>query len=397
MDWKAVTSETCFQSKQLDLGLKEDLAFDFRVYGLRCQGGAYYAGVEHKIWLTRRLADHFQGKGSEFTMAHKPLDVVLVLPAKTRAAEAFVYAALVEMQTSQKKCELVGGWTQTSPRPSPLCCLLIKETKRNLDRECFKCGGDHFAKNCTSKLLQPTCWYPCKNCGEKLYLTSRGQTPKPKAGDDSFLSCERGDPQPDQQAVSSNSGSAGTGNKRKAEEQQGGSASTASVGRVGGAEGQEQQQGATAGAGDSASREPTRKRMRKFLKAKVCGKTYTTVSWFFGVQNPSPSRADKTREHCLRRALELQRGDAKTLKGQDFAHAERPKDLLPGRTNLPTNWTDTACESAYSRRHSGAKKLTTQLRKWKDDEEDEGQQSRGRRTVLFRVEDLEGLWGKQYE
>jgi hypothetical protein len=127
--------------------------------------------------------------------------VVLVLPAKTRAAEAFVYAALVEMQTPQKKCELAGGWTQTSPRPSPLCCLLIKETKRNLDRECFKCGGDHFAQNCASKLLQPTCWYPCKNCGEKLYLTSRGQTPKPKAGEDSFLSCERGDPQPDQQAA----------------------------------------------------------------------------------------------------------------------------------------------------------------------------------------------------
>ena len=288
MDWQAVTSETCFHCKQLDLGLKEDTAFDFRVYALRCQGGAYYAGVEHKIWLTRRLADHFQGKGSEFTKAHKPLDVVLVLPAKTRAAEALVYAALVEMQTSQKKCELVGGWTQTSPRPSPLCCLLIKETKRNLDRECFRCGGDHFAKNCTSKLLQPSCWYPCKKCGEKLFLTSRGQTPKPKAGEDSFLSCERGDSQPGQQASSnsssSSSGSTGTSNKRKAEEQQKGSTQAGSGGRGGGAGGQ-QQQGATAGAGGSAPREPLQKRMRKFLKAKVCGKTYTTVSWFFGVQN----------------------------------------------------------------------------------------------------------------
>ena len=95
--------------------------------------------------------------------------------------------------------------------------------------------------------------------------------------------------------------------------------------------------------------------------------------------------------------MELQKGDAKTLKGQEFAHAERPKELLPDRANLPTNWTDTTCESAFSQRHSGAKKLTTQLRKWKDPEEDEGQQSTARRTVLFRVEDLERLWGKQYE
>jgi hypothetical protein len=91
MDWTAVSSETCFQSKQLDLGLKEDLAFDFRVYALRCQGGAYYTGIDHKSWLTRRLADHFRGKGSEFTIAHKPakcwVEITIVLCPRIYYAE----------------------------------------------------------------------------------------------------------------------------------------------------------------------------------------------------------------------------------------------------------------------------------------------------------------------
>ena len=86
---------------------------------------------------------------------------------------------------------------------------------------------------------------------------------------------------------------------------------------------------------------------RKGVLVSVCDKPYSTLSWFLGKSNPSPSICAKVRRHCLRSALELDNGDARTLALQGFAKAPpaRAPQLLPGRSYLPSEWCPTACKS----------------------------------------------------
>jgi hypothetical protein len=46
------------------------------------------------------------------------------------------------------------------------------------------------------------------------------------------------------------------------------------------------------------------------------------------------------------RAIEFKYGDHKTFVQAGFARTQRPKELMPGRVNLSSDWIDTACETA---------------------------------------------------
>ena len=68
----------------------------------------------------------------------------------------------------------LGGWTQTSVNPSPLCRQQYEEQRRLLRNSCFKCGGKHWAKNCP-KAVQGV-EYKCPCCQAKILISSRGQS-----------------------------------------------------------------------------------------------------------------------------------------------------------------------------------------------------------------------------
>jgi hypothetical protein len=146
------------------------------VYVLGC-GDVYYVGIDFAPDVCSRIRAQFRGEGAGFTEHFRPTRVSLMLSAPSRAAEAYVYYALLE----SKPDVLIGGWTQTSWNPSPLVCLLTREARANLSSQCFGCGQKaHFARDCPSEGRQTkTCYYPCKakGCDHVMYLTSRGQTP----------------------------------------------------------------------------------------------------------------------------------------------------------------------------------------------------------------------------
>ena len=113
------------------LGLSEDGSAEFRIYLLRCApqitGGPFcwYVGLCHRSQLRRRVEAHFVGKGADFTLAHQPSQVELVWPAREKAAEAFLFFAMVaKLPQAAVTGGRVGGWTQTRPKASPVSQLL---------------------------------------------------------------------------------------------------------------------------------------------------------------------------------------------------------------------------------------------------------------------------------
>ena len=75
----------------------------------------------------------------------------------------------------------------------------------------------------------------------------------------------------------------------------------------------------------------------------VCNKSYTSLGWFLGQANPSPSLCAKARRECYKNALELENGDFRTLVVHGYAAdpPKAPKPLLPDRERLPGQWCDT--------------------------------------------------------
>jgi hypothetical protein len=173
----AVTANTRFAADEMPaLGLKDGLDMEFRVYVLCC-GAAFYVGIEHRSEVGERIRKHFEGTATHFTSESAATDVWLVWPAVTRAAEAFVFYAMLE---KFGVASLIGGWTQTSSKPSPFASLLAREAHCNLHSQCFVCGSSkHFARDCLAKHLRRTCYYDCKvpGCSGRIYMNSMGQTP----------------------------------------------------------------------------------------------------------------------------------------------------------------------------------------------------------------------------
>ena len=70
----------------------------------------------------------------------------------------------------------------------------------------------------------------------------------------------------------------------------------------------------------------------------VCGQRYSAVSWHRGRANPPPKLCRRIQKCC--KAVELSGGDLRTLVGNGYA-AERPKELLPQRERLSSQWIQT--------------------------------------------------------
>ena len=151
--------------------------FEFRVYVLECGGESgrpyYYVGFEHRSDVGARVRKHFTGNGACYTKERKPKRIILVWPVRHAAAEAYVFALLLSTFPAAS-IDRLGGWTQTSVRPSPLCRQQFEEQRRCLRSLCFRCGGRHFASAC-EKPVQGV-QYKCPNCDCALLISSRGQS-----------------------------------------------------------------------------------------------------------------------------------------------------------------------------------------------------------------------------
>ena len=86
-------------------------------------------------------------------------------------------------------------------------------------------------------------------------------------------------------------------------------------------------------------------RPREYARLKICGREYTTLAWFLGAVVGETVRNAVVGKFSAR-AVQIRRGDHKTLAAQGYAKTQGPKELVPGRTNLSQEWLDTACKAS---------------------------------------------------
>ena len=173
--------------------------------------------------------------------------------------------------------------------------------------QCFNCGGNHWATACPKPVQGLE--YKCPHCSNNLTISSRGQsvTAFPKAAANASAPLpSRMLAAPVQEEIASGAGK----RKRSASPHSSVQAPAANAPRL----------TAVCNTGKVVS---------------VCNKTYTSLSWFLGQDNPSPSLCTRARTQCFHNALELEGGDLRTLIAHGFAAQPptKPKPLLPDRTS----------------------------------------------------------------
>ena len=84
------------------------------VYTLRLEGDYYYVGWSSSV--EARIAQHFLGKGSEWTQLHKPVQVLTCLPGDTLLEDATTIALMCQHGWQQVRG---GRWSQPFLRLPP--------------------------------------------------------------------------------------------------------------------------------------------------------------------------------------------------------------------------------------------------------------------------------------
>ena len=171
-----INASTVFRTSSVpDLGLEAKASYPLRVYVLRCRGGCTYVGISPKGLVRERIAKQFSGEGSHFCDVNRPIDILMTWPAASAAAEAAVFYGM-QGHLGLSDYRKLGGWTQTSAKPSPLVVMQMTQTGRQLQNKCFDCGRSHHAKykDCPGSNLD--CFYNCMVCKAKNNISSRGQS-----------------------------------------------------------------------------------------------------------------------------------------------------------------------------------------------------------------------------
>ena len=113
-------------------GLLENCDYDYRAYGLELEHECIYIGIAPKLQVKRTIQRHFESNSCHNSSKHRPLRVLLVWPAISRAVEAYVYhAVLARLTVKQMREGKLGGWVQTSSNVSPvlLACSCNKKPR----------------------------------------------------------------------------------------------------------------------------------------------------------------------------------------------------------------------------------------------------------------------------
>ena len=152
--WHEVTRSTrCHGPGVPELGFRDgdDLAqlWEDRVYVLRCKahydGGPYtwYVGSAKRHKVAERLKAQFTQAetAADFCKQNQPIQLELLWPVPSEAAEAYVFYALVATRTPQAVGSgRVGGWTATQAAPDQFNRLMMERDRRMLTGSCLKCG-----------------------------------------------------------------------------------------------------------------------------------------------------------------------------------------------------------------------------------------------------------------
>ena len=302
-------------TKVPDTQLTQDLTLPFRVYVLESDDFRY-VGFEHKSQLGPRVRDHFAGKGAHFTQHHRPKKVLGVWTVAHAAAEGYVFSLI--LSTLGPGCvHRIGGFTQTSVTPSPLCKQHYEEQRRLLRNLCFKCGGSHWARKCDKPVQGVE--YKCPTCKGKLVISSRGQSVMTSDGDVQDGSITK----LPSNATTSVSGAPQFGN-------------TSNITPL-----LQPLKRPLASCTVAASPVPLKSPKTSSHSGKVVlvgGQRYSAVSWFHGRANPPPKVCRRIQDSCT--AVELKGGDLRTLVRSGYA-SERPKELLQQGSKLCSQWRQT--------------------------------------------------------
>ena len=109
--------------KDFRLGLVEDVSLPLRVYVLECRTSrgalCQYVGIVHVSELRQRWERHWAGK-VHYTSVYPPQRVLLLWPASTEAAEAFVY---------NERLRGMGANHEASKIQQQDKCVIVFETK----------------------------------------------------------------------------------------------------------------------------------------------------------------------------------------------------------------------------------------------------------------------------
>ena len=325
MDPCSIGADSCFWSPRLpDSQLTLSLALPNRVYVLACDNGTY-VGVEHKSRVGSRIRDHFAGRGAAYTKHHKPTEVLGIWTAQHTAAEGYIFALLLSTMGAGSVHRL-GGYTQTSVWPSPLCKQQYEEQRRLLRNLCFRCGGNHWAKDCRKAISGIE--YKCPSCQGRILISSRGQSVVGGDGD-----MHQGVVRPMSTAAAASASQLSPPPPQVRASVVPALPELRVAKRV--------REAAAQSSPSKAAK--TSDHAGKIVL--VCGRKYTAISWYCGQQNPPPKLCRRIRDECSGRALELRHGDLRSLVQHGFAGL-RPKELLPGRKRIGHAWltTEVLCD-----------------------------------------------------
>ena len=108
------------------LGIVENFDDPHRLYILECRGPrgekVWYVGMVHFSQMRQRFKKHFQGDSIHYTKVYPAQKLVFLCTAPTSAGEAYLYYEMLRRMPPNMAWKL-GGFTQTSSKPSRLDCL----------------------------------------------------------------------------------------------------------------------------------------------------------------------------------------------------------------------------------------------------------------------------------
>lgn len=140
-------------SSDSELGLisKKDSSknkIEIKIYVLKLEHNCFYIGMTLRKNINKRFQEHFEGKGSEWTKLHKPLEILEIYYHSDEWDENKITKKYMDLYGIDK----VRGGSYCNINLSNLeKQFLLKE--QLFSKKCFKCNNnDHFTLNCPIQL-----------------------------------------------------------------------------------------------------------------------------------------------------------------------------------------------------------------------------------------------------
>jgi predicted GIY-YIG superfamily endonuclease len=122
------------------------------IYILQLEDDKYYVGKSNDV--DARIAQHFDGFGSEWTKIYPPIAVIEVIEG-----DEFDEDKYTKIYMKKYGIDHVRGGSYAQVNLSENIIKHIEKELLSSDDRCYICKGNHFAKNCPNKLT-------CYTCGE---------------------------------------------------------------------------------------------------------------------------------------------------------------------------------------------------------------------------------------